>query len=199
MPGRASSITVAQGAVWVGVIVGNGAPDLLVRIDPATGAIVTTVPYHYGVQALAASGSALWVLARRRALVYRADLQTGAPVKRVRVGNSHGWDIAYHAGALWVATPGDNTVYKVLTGSGTQIPIGVGSHPRQLAIANGRVYVTDYNSSDLYEIDEQRGVVLATLGGLPANPYAVAAGGGAIWVTSQPESVLNRIVTGRGG
>ena len=53
------------------------------------------------------------------------------------------------------ATPEDNTVYKIDLETRDKIPISVGSRPRQLAIGDGRVYVTNYNSSDLYTIDEE--------------------------------------------
>ena len=35
---------------------------------------------------------------------------------------SHGEDVIYRNGALWIATPSDDTVYKVLVSSAAVIP-----------------------------------------------------------------------------
>ena len=104
------------------------------RLDPKTGQTVATVSYPYGIMALSASPTALWVATRRRARVQRVDLKTGAVLKTIRVGNNRAEDIMYARGSLWAATPKDNTVYKLSTSTGDVIPISVGQQPRQLAL-----------------------------------------------------------------
>jgi DNA-binding beta-propeller fold protein YncE len=185
--------------VWVGLVPGGGAPDNLVKLNPKTGEILATVPVPYGIISVTTSPGAVWVLNRRRARIQRLDPRSGQIVRTVQVGNSHGEDVVYRAGALWIATPNDDTVYKVMTATGAIIPISVGKHPRQLALAAGRVYVSNYNSSDLYTIDEKRSRVLGTPVGLPVNPFSMSVARGSLWVSSQPENKLTRLATGRGG
>ena len=105
----------------------------------------------------------------------------------------------YRGGALWIATPSDDTVYKVLVASGAVIPISVGKHPRQLTFGNGVVYVTNYNSSDLYTIDEKTSKLVGEPIGLPVNPYSLSAAGGKLWVGSQPDNKLSQLLIDRGG
>jgi DNA-binding beta-propeller fold protein YncE len=131
--------------------------------------------------------------------VIKADPETGRPVREVRVGETPPEYGVYGDGALWLATPGDDVVYKVPTATGDVIPISVGRRPRRLTLDHGRVYVSNYNSSDLYEIDAKASRVAGDPVSLPVNPFAVTAGGGALWVTSPPNNQLSRLVTGRDG
>jgi streptogramin lyase len=199
MPNRPSSIAIGGGAVWVGLVPGNDAPDNLVKLDPKTGQILASVAFPYGIISVTTSPGAVWVLNRRRARIQRLDPRTGQIVRTVQVGSSHGEDVVYGNGAVWIATPNDDTVYKLITATGAVIPISVGKHPRQLALAGGRVYVTDYNSSDLYTIDESSSRVVGQPVPLPVNPFSLSAAGGALWVSSQPDNQVTKLLIGRGG
>ncbi len=194
VPGNAGSVATSDDAVWVGLVSGNGMPDTLLKLDPKSGKTLASAQYPYGIASLAVSPSAVWVVSRRRARVLRADPKTGKPEREVRVGETRGEDAVYGNGALWVASPGDDTVYKVITATGSVIPISVGKAPRQLALAGGTVYVTNYNSSDLYEIDAKTMRVVGGPVSLPVNPFAVAAGDGDVWVTSQPDNRVSVLV-----
>ena len=193
------AITTSKDAVWVSLIGLNGAPDMLLKLDAKTGKTLSSTPYPYGIAALAASPSAVWVISRRRARIIRANEKTGKPEREVRVGETPPEYGVYGDGALWLATPQDDAVYKVITATGAVIPIGVGHRPRRLALDDGRVYVSNYNSSDLYEIDAKESRLAGDPVSLPVNPYAVTAGSGALWVTSPPNNELSRLVTGRDG
>jgi hypothetical protein len=199
LPGNPGSVAVSAGAVWVGLVFGDKAPDQLLKIDPNTGQTLATVAYPFGIAGLATSPSAVWVLDRRRSSVQRADLATGNVVRTLRVGNNRSLDIAYSAGSLWITTPGDDTVSRVVTATGTPIPISVGRHPSQIAVDGDSVYVTNVNSSDLYEIDAKTSRVVGAPLSLPVNPFAIAVGGGAVWVTSLAENQVSELVRDRDG
>ena len=197
--GTPRAIATSDSAVWVSLVVRNGAPDMLLKLDRNTGETLSSTPYPYGIAAIASSPSALWVISRRRARVLRADLKTGQPEHEVRAGETPPEYGVYGDGAVWLATPGDDTVYKIVTATGEVIPISVGHRPRRLALDGDRVYVSNYNSSDLYEIDAKESRVAGDPVSLPVNPFAVAAGRGALWVTSPPNNELSRLVRDRAG
>jgi DNA-binding beta-propeller fold protein YncE len=201
VPGRPAAVGVSEDAVWVALVPGQGAPDTLLKLDPTTGATLATVSYPYGIGSIAASPSALWVAARRRALVQRVSLDTGQPVKPIRVGRNRSEDLVYDDGALWAAAPQDDTVYKITTKTGQVIPISVGQEPRQLALGDGVVYVSNYSSSDLYAISAKTSRVVGDPLGVAVNPYSLAvdAARNTLWVGSQPDNTVSRVVTGRGG
>jgi YVTN family beta-propeller protein len=155
------------------------------------------VDYPYGITSLTISPNAVWVVSEFRAVTFRADPRTGAPVKRMQVGHAPATDSAYGSGWLWITVPDDDNVYKVRISNREQIPISVGHAPRQLALAGDRVYVTNYNSSDVYTIDARSSHVIGTSVVVPANPYSIAVTSNAIWVTSPPEDRITQLLTAR--
>jgi YVTN family beta-propeller protein len=197
--GSPGSIAISRNAVWVGLVNGNDLPDELVKLDPRNGQTLSTTPYSWGIIALVASPNALWIVARHRARVVRASLRTGQPGKNVQVGHSPSMYAVYGSGALWVATPKEDTVTKIVPATGDPVPIGVGRSPRRLAYSQGKVYVSNFNSSDLWVIDATTSHVVGQLPGMPVNPYAIAVAGNALWVTSPPNNAVTRVVTGPGG
>ena len=199
LPYAPRAVAVTKDAVWAALARGGGLPDQLIKVDPKTGTTLATANYPYGIVSLTTSPSAVWVAARLRARIQRADPKTGKQVKEIQVGRNRTEDITYRRGALWLATPDDDTVYKIVTASGDQIPISVGKRPRQLAVTDDSVYVTNYNSSDLTEIDAKSSRKIGDSLSLSVNPFSLAVDGKAIWVASLAENRLARILTGRGG
>jgi YVTN family beta-propeller protein len=199
VPYPPGSVAYVDGSIWAGLIPGNEQPDQLVRIDPRTRQITANVSYPYGIMSITSSPSAIWIAARRRARIQRVDPDSGAPVKSIRVGNNRSEDVVYSRGALWVATPDDDAVYKVDTGDASVVPISVGKHPRQLAVTRDTVYVTNYNSSDLTVIDAKTSRVRGTPLQLAVNPFSLSVEGGTLWVGSPAENRLTKIATGRAG
>jgi DNA-binding beta-propeller fold protein YncE len=201
LPFRPSIIAAAGGSIWVGMVPGNDQPDQLVPIDPKTGEVGPAVSYPYGIMSMASSPTALWVAARRRALIERVDSKTGQIVKSIRVGRHRSEDIAYSRGWLWIATPEDNVVTKLSTSDGTQIPISVGQFPRQLAVSRDTVYVTNYNSSDLTVIDAQSSEVVGEPFRVGVNPFSLAVSDDdkRLWIGIPPTDRVTEIATGRGG
>jgi streptogramin lyase len=200
LPGGPGPVAVSKDAVWVGIIRAD-APDLLLKLDPDSGETLAGVEYPHGVLAIATSPSAIWVAARRRAAVERVSPNTAEVVRPKAFGGSgRASDIEYRDGAIWFPVPDDDAIYKMITKTGEVIPISVGRRPRQLALGDDEhVYVTNYNSSDLYAIDAKRNTVVGEPLKLPVNPFGIAVDGNRVWVTSQPVNKLSEVVTGRGG
>jgi DNA-binding beta-propeller fold protein YncE len=196
-----SAVAISEDAVWVVLTPGEGAPDTLVKLDPRTLKTLARVKYPAGISSIVATPEGLWMAARRRARIQRVDPATGREVEGTRVGSNDSEDLLYHDGALWAATPEDNTVYKIDLKTLDKIPISVGGLPRQLAIGGGRVYVTNFNTSDLYVIDEKGARVIGEPLDLPVNPFSIGlqADGKAIWVSSLADDKLSKVATGRDG
>jgi outer membrane protein assembly factor BamB len=198
LPAAPSAIALSDDAVWVSQVRGTGVPDELLKLDPHTGETLARTQVPNGIEALTTGRSALWI-ATGGPRVQRVDLETGQIVDTVPVGRTRSEDAAYGGGALWLATPADDAVYKLPRGDGPPIAISVGRAPRQLALGNGIVYVTNYNSSDLYAIDAKRSRVRGDPLSLSVNPFSLAVDDGTVWVGSLPENQLSRVVTGPGG
>ncbi len=95
---------------------------MLVKLDPRSGKPLSATPYPWGINALVPSPDALWVVARRRARVVRASLRTGKAGQNAQVGHSPSAYGVYGAGALWVATPKEDTVTEIVSATGDQVP-----------------------------------------------------------------------------
>jgi DNA-binding beta-propeller fold protein YncE len=101
---------------------------------------------------------------------------------------------------VWIPSPDDDTVYKMLTKTGEVIPISVGQRPRQLAVGvGGRVYVTSFNSNEVFALDQERSRVVGEPVTVAVNPFGLAAGAGSVWVGSLPDETLTELATGRVG
>jgi serine/threonine protein kinase len=199
LPGSPTSVTVAGGAVWTGLVAGSqDEPDTLLKLDPRSGSVLASVPYPFGIVALTGDARSLWVLNRRRARLQRADVASGQIVRTKSLGSHRGADMVYARGAVWIASPEGDAVFKVVAATGEQIEIGVGRSPRQLAVSRDRVFVANYASSDLHQIDQETSRIVGEPLSLPVNPYALAVGGDGVWVTSLAEDKLIHVVTDRG-
>ena len=101
--------------------------------------------------ALAAGPTALWVASRRRARCQCVDPDGGPARARRPRRQQPPEDIAYGGGALWVATPGTTPSTRYRPRTQRPIAIGVGQQPAPARGRRQRVYVANYNSSDLYD------------------------------------------------
>jgi DNA-binding beta-propeller fold protein YncE len=78
--------------------------------------------------------------------------------------------------------------------------ISVGQRPRQLAVGvGGRVYVTSFNSNEVFALDQERSRVVGEPVTVAVNPFGLAAGAGSVWVGSLPDDTLTELATGRVG
>jgi YVTN family beta-propeller protein len=198
LDGNPRAVAVSGSALWVGLTHRDRTADTLLKLDPRTGRTLASADYQYGIASLAVSPNAVWVVSRFRSFTFRADPRSGEPKRRVPVGHAPATDAAYGRNSLWITVPRDDTIYQVRISTAEVIPISVGHNPRQIEVDGHTVYVTNFNSSDVYAIDARSSHVIGTPVVLPANPYSIAALRDAVWVTSPPEDRITRLITARG-
>ena len=101
--------------------------------------------------ALALGGGSVWVTAPApygsHAAVWRIDPVTDRVNQTTNIARAVGYppmlDVAYGAGALWLASYDSGTVIRVDPQSGNIVKtIRVGGHPSGIAVGDGRVWVT---------------------------------------------------------
>jgi YVTN family beta-propeller protein len=197
LPGRPHSIAADRRSLWISLYqLTPTDQDRLLQVNPKTGKVVKNIAFPTGIQRVAASPKAVWAVNRKRQVVTRIDVASGA-MRQFFVGTQPAADVVYGAGSIWVAGEQDDSVFRINPATGDQISIAVGSRPRQLAVRGNHVYVTNFNSSTLIVIDATRNRVVGEPVDVPINPFAVAAGPGAVWVASVGENKLAKL-TGRG-
>jgi YVTN family beta-propeller protein len=192
-------MTVAGGKVWV-----LGASGAVVRIDPATNAVVgkpLRVPAN--AEAIAVGDGALWAATvapgdlgePHNDTVTRIDLATGRTVATITVRRAP-LDVAVTPRAVWVpnAGAGGDSVARInpQTNRLAGRPVRTGASPQSLAVGGGSLWVANHDARTVTRIDPASGKVLADIP-VPSEPHRVAYGEGAAWVGNWHDNSVSRI------
>jgi YVTN family beta-propeller protein len=197
LPG-ARSMAVADGMLWV------LAADTVVRIDPATNAVVDhplRVPAH--AEGIAVGEGALWVASVApgdlgspgKDAVTRIDPATGRRVAAVTVGRAP-LDLAATPEAVWVTYSGGggDSVTRIdpHTNRLAGPPVRTGASPQSLAVGGGSLWVANHDAGTVTRIDQGSGKVVANIP-VGSEPHRVAYGAGAAWVGNWHDNSVSRI------
>ena len=183
LPAAPTRLAVTKDAVWVLTPADNS----VVRIDPATNRVVTTIPVGRAPSGLAVGAGAVWVSRRSDGMVVRTDPATNQVVATIPVGRAPG-AMAMAGGAIWVALPENGGLGRIdpASNQATVVPIAdccVG----ELAASEGALWVANHRDGTLVRVDPATGRVAARIplpGTTGQRPHQVAVGDGAVWVTS---------------
>lgn len=121
------------------------------------------------------------------------DAKSGRVTKSFRVGRPpHSLVVADDA--VWVANYGDGTVTRIDRTAGPTAWLPVGGHPTGLAAARDKIWVWTLEGL-LVPIDPRFNTVgnpvrLGRTGGTVRAPGRIAVGGGFLWLTSPPTTVI---------
>jgi YVTN family beta-propeller protein len=197
LPG-AATMTVADGMLWV--LKGAGT---VVRIDPATNAVIGKPLRVPTGAAIAVAQGALWVtsvapgdLGRPgKDTVTRIDPATGRTVATITVARAP-LDVAATPGAVWVtnAGAGGDSVARIdpHTNRLSVRPVTTGASPQSLATGGGSLWVANHDARTVTRIDQASGKVVADIP-VPSEPHRVAYGAGAAWVGNWHDNSISRI------
>jgi virginiamycin B lyase len=183
LPAAPTRLAVTEDAVWVLTPADNS----VVRIDPATNQVVTTIEVGRAPSGLAVGAGAVWVSRRSDGMVVRIDPATNQVVAAIPVGPAPG-AMAMAGRAIWVALPENGGLGRIdpASNQSTVVPIArccVG----ELAASEGALWVANHRDGTLVRVDPETGRAAARIP-LPRTtgqrPHQVAVGDGAVWVTS---------------
>jgi YVTN family beta-propeller protein len=162
--------------------------DVVLRLDPATGASRARVPIGGHGTSLAAANGQVWAANFDGNHVVRVD--TGAPTSPIAVGPGPE-DLVAGLGALWTANkgcddpsnpcPGNGSISRVDLASGVVKTIPLGKEPRYVTTGASSVWATSYFSDTLTRIDPVTGSVTNNVAA-PKGPGGVAEAFGSVWV-----------------
>lgn len=172
---------VGYGSLWVG-----GCDDPAIwRVDPATGAVLNTIPLAVdGIEeegSVAAGEGGIWVVSTGAELI-KIDPSTNAVV-----GSSplpHGAAaVRAGLGSLWVTVSTADQLLRIDPADPTQqTPIDVGSYPRFLAVGGDAVWVMNQRDGSVTRVATDGSVVATIDVGPPIEGGDIAVGGGSVWV-----------------
>ncbi len=169
-------------AVWVGVC---GPEAAVVRLDPATGAVIARISIAGGLMpegSLGAGEGAVWAISEDPVRLLRIDPATnvvsasftlGAGAAGVRAGEGGVWVTLADVGKVAHIDPATGEILEA---------IAVGNTPRFLTVANRGVWVMNNGDGSVSHIDPATDHVVATVSvdAGPINGGDIAAGGGSV-------------------
>ncbi len=167
--------------VWVTV----GALHEVVRIDPATGAVIGSVPIDgYPVQVVTA-GKDVWVVSATsgKGLLFHVDATNGSIISQTRLMASPNLGIVAVPKGVWVSQPGGLLHVSADGSSSTLSGVGFGPLSWPLAYGAGSLWASD--GRDVFRIDPASGDVLAQIG---VGAVRLAFADGKVWVLTDTGS-----------
>ena len=179
-------VCLAMDTGFASLWVGDCDAHALVRVDPATARITSTIVLPVdGIQeesSIAAGEGAVWVVSTAASLVKvdptsgkvvgQSDLPPGAAAARAGLGS------------VWVTVSAGNSLLRIDPADGTvRATIPVGRYPRFLAVGADAVWVMDQADGAVTRVD-RTGKVVATIkvSPDPIDGGDIAVGGGFVWV-----------------
>ena len=187
---------LAYGADSVWAVDGTG--GTVARINPATHAVVQTIPVGTDPAAVTVTGGDVWVANSGDRTVSRISAAAGAVVQTIGVGNIPD-AIASGPSGIWVANQ-DATVDRIdpVTGDVTMRDIQVGGLPDGIAVGPDAVWVANGQDGTVTRIDPATGQSGGPVS-VGAGPEGIAATPAAVWVANSLDLTVSRLdpATGR--
>jgi virginiamycin B lyase len=185
------SIAVGVGAVWVEYDLGGMG---VVRIDPATNTVTTTVKLANTPAGLAASDRAVMVLTRESGVAYQIDPATNRVVASISVCRESK-AVAYGAGAFWIACDEGQLLRVDPLTHRVAATLGLGGQAGSagwVAVDGSVVWVANLGDA-LFRVDSQSNTIVGS-GSVtgPGGGYItdLAVGLDAVWLTTSGGSLV---------
>ena len=188
VPGAGSLVDVStqSGSVWVA----DSERDVVVRVDPETLRVLSTIEIPAGAVRVVATEATVWVTGKEDS-VTPVDVGEGETAEPVEVGPGP-LGLAVAGDSLWVCVSERDEVARVERRSRrlhAGEAIKVGDAPVALTAFNGAVAVVSQDDRSITNIDSSTG---GRLGREPLDtrPRDIAAGAGRVWVIGVDPALL---------
>ncbi|MDX6617835.1 MAG: hypothetical protein QOK36_221, partial [Gaiellales bacterium] len=154
------------GQMWVA----NNAADVLMRVNPETGAIAARIPMP-SPWGIACGGGAVWVTSNSAGDVRRVDTLTNHITGVAQTPSSS--SITYGAGFAWSSSEAGGTVYKIDRRGRVVTTYETGDGARQLSFGGGKLWVANQDDGTVTGIDAATGATTTYGFGHPVQSVAV--------------------------
>jgi len=193
------NIWIGGGSVWVAD--DQGAQVL--RISPATNAVVARIPVGDGPADMAFSGRRAWVIDHRDRTLVRVDLATNATTRLPTVGSDAPERLVYLAGSLWVTgrgtpllqvDPESGTVMRSIDIGGTGIDVVASAGDLWIPVRTAKVDRTGLPTMTAVRRVTTAGKVstVAVARGR-VDVHGLAASGRTVWLADNTDGFVYRL------
>jgi virginiamycin B lyase len=197
--GDIGSIPLGTSAVPIGIALGAGSlwvaeqdRAAVVRIDPATDAVTSTIPVGFGPYGIVVAGGAVWTANRFAATVSRIDVAT-LYVSTITTGHRPSGVIAFGEGSIWAGND-DGVLSRIDPATGqvrASLEIGSPDWP-SMAVAGGTVWIAAPLDNEIARVDAQTGNVVSIVH-TGSKPQGIALDGAVLWVANYDDGTLVKL------
>jgi virginiamycin B lyase len=179
-----SGLVIAEGTLWVPSCV----EKVVYRIDTTTNMVVAKVPVSpaHNEGGIAYGAGSIWLPSDPKGVVTRIDPATNGIAATITVAPGS-FTAVFGYGWVWVSSTDKHLVSVIHPATNAVIAeIAVDKGPRFMAAGEGYVWTLNQGTGTVTKIDPFTLKVVATIDvGLPGGGGDIAAGEGAVWVTSR--------------
>jgi streptogramin lyase len=163
----------------------------LIRVDPASGEVVSTVSLPVQIDGLASAGGDVWAVSSTAAAVLHIDGRTAEirdriPMARGRDPSAGALSISAGSDFVWVLNGDTATVVKIDPSRHDVVEtyrLGLGRGTLALAAGEGAAWVSNAFDGTLTRIDERTNEVASIRVSAYSSPKNVTVAGGLVWVS----------------
>ncbi|MFT4053458.1 MAG: YncE family protein [Novosphingobium sp.] len=170
------NVVAGDGSVWVA---SDNEKGLVARIDPATNAVVASVPVDPGTWYLTYGFGAVWAVSATKQSLQRIDTKSNTVTAKIPLGKEPGF-LAAGEGGVWVQEQGDGTLARIDPATNAlagRIKVGDNLKWGDVDTGAGKVWLRTTDDQVFAVIDPKAMTVAARMG--------KAAGSGALRWTSK--------------
>lgn len=182
------NVVAGDGSVWVA---SDNDKGLVARIDPATNAVIASVPVDPGTWYLTYGFGAVWAVSAAKQSLQRIDTVTNTVTAKIPLGKEPGF-LAAGEGGVWVQEQGDGTLARIDPATNAlagRIKVGDNLKWGDVDTGAGKVWLRTTDDQVFAVIDPKAMKVAARMG--------KAAGSGAlrwtpkgVWTSAHDEHTL---------
>ena len=186
--GSEGGVAVGAGSFWMLA----DTTSSLVRIDPATNAVVATIKVAPGSFAVAFDGDSAWVTSNEQSSLTRVDAKTNTVTATIAIGPKPRF-LAIGAGSVWTLNQGDGSISRVDQKTNkliASIDAGLPGGGGEIAVGGGSVWVTLFEIP-LTRIDIANNTVAQQFVGKGGD--SVRFGHGSVWLADLAGGKLLRL------
>jgi len=164
----------------------RGKQNSIVRVDPRTNQISTTLPIGpAGPEGgITASNDSIWIVTDSAGTLVRIDPVTNRARQKLSIAPGS-YNPLFSEGMIWITGGSADILTAVDASSGAVLAtIRVGPKPRFLAAGGGSIWTLNQGDGTVTRVDAQSKKVTATvIVGIPGSGGDIAFGAGSVWTS----------------
>ncbi|GLK44558.1 MULTISPECIES: Vgb family protein [Novosphingobium] len=186
------NVVAGDGSVWVAS--DNGADDrggLVARIDPATNAVIASVPVDPGTWYLTYGFGAVWAVSATKQSLQRIDTATNTVTAKIPLGKEPGF-LAAGEGGVWVQEQGDGTLARIDPATNAlagRIKVGDNLKWGDVDTGAGKVWLRT-TDDQVFAVIDPKAMTVAARKGKAAGSGALRWTPKGVWTSAHDEHTL---------